>query len=156
MANGATTTPLLLRAARGRWPAGPEGFDNPECDIDFRIGGRYRIVMRAPAGARFPIEGEYLEIEPPMPGKSARLVMTEDISGENGAWGALIPAGPQGGGLPMRVVLYLTLEERGAGARLTLEARFHSQADRTAMAKAGAEDGWAESLEKMRALLARR
>lgn len=38
---------------------------------DFRVGGRYSLVMRAPDGQEFPTHGEYREIERPR-----RLVFT--------------------------------------------------------------------------------
>ena len=41
---------------------GPKGFTNPVCEADARVGGAWRIVMRAPDGNEFPCGGEYLEI----------------------------------------------------------------------------------------------
>src|SRR5262249_17479359 len=53
-----------------RW-WGPKGFTNPVCEIDLRVGGELRIVMRAPDGAEHPMKGVFQEIEPP-----ARLVFS--------------------------------------------------------------------------------
>jgi uncharacterized protein YndB with AHSA1/START domain len=57
-----------------RW-WGPKGFTNPICEVDLRVGGAWRIVMRAPNGAEYPGGGVYREIVKP-----ERLVFT------NSAW----------------------------------------------------------------------
>ena len=49
-----------------RW-WGPSGFTNPVCEIDVRVGGAWRIVMRAPDGTEYPCQGVYLEIIPNKP-----------------------------------------------------------------------------------------
>jgi uncharacterized protein YndB with AHSA1/START domain len=46
------------------WPAGP-GWDTPVAEVDVRVGGRLRLVMRAPDGAEFGGEGRYVEIDRP-------------------------------------------------------------------------------------------
>jgi uncharacterized protein YndB with AHSA1/START domain len=47
-----------------RW-FGPKGFSLPLCEMDFRVGGRFRFGMRGPDGTDFPpFGGEYLEIVP--------------------------------------------------------------------------------------------
>jgi len=50
---------------------GPEGFDCPEASIDFRIGGKYRGMIRSKDHGDNWFGGEYREIEPPH-----RLVFT--------------------------------------------------------------------------------
>jgi len=37
----------------------------PVCEIDFRVGGKYRYVSRMPDGTEFGFHGEYREIVPP-------------------------------------------------------------------------------------------
>ncbi len=44
-----------------KWHA-PTTMTTPEAEVDFRIGGKYRIVMKNPAGTSFIVFGEYLEI----------------------------------------------------------------------------------------------
>jgi uncharacterized protein YndB with AHSA1/START domain len=44
---------------------GPSGFSAPFCEIDFRVGGSYRICMRSPEGDDHWVQGEYREIRPP-------------------------------------------------------------------------------------------
>ena len=53
-----------------RW-MGPEGFDCPEAQIDFRIGGKYRALVRSAQYGDNWLGGEYREIEP-----NRRLVFT--------------------------------------------------------------------------------
>jgi len=50
---------------------GPGGFQTVEAEVDLRLGGRYRIVMRAPDGSHLTITGSYREIQP-----GRRLVYT--------------------------------------------------------------------------------
>jgi uncharacterized protein YndB with AHSA1/START domain len=46
------------------WPAGP-GWDTPVAEVDARVGGRLRLVMRDPAGAEFGGEGRYTTVDQP-------------------------------------------------------------------------------------------
>lgn len=46
------------------WPAGP-GWDTPVAEVDARVGGRLRLVMRDPDGAEFGGHGRFLTIERP-------------------------------------------------------------------------------------------
>lgn len=48
-----------------------EGYSVPVCEIDFRLGGKWRFVNRHPKGEA-AFHGEYLEIDPP-----GRVVFTE-------------------------------------------------------------------------------
>ncbi len=43
---------------------GPKGFTAPVCKMDFRVGGKFLIGMRAPDGQEFFNAGEYHEIVP--------------------------------------------------------------------------------------------
>ena len=52
------------------WPAGPD-WDNPVAEVDVRVGGALRLVMRSPDGEEFGGSGEFVEIRPP-----ERLVFT--------------------------------------------------------------------------------
>lgn len=46
------------------WPAGP-GWDTPVAEVDARVGGRLRLVMRDPDGAEFGGEGHYTTVDRP-------------------------------------------------------------------------------------------
>lgn len=63
----AWTSAELLR----RWyPPGPD-WDTPVAEVDLRVGGTLRLVMRSPGGEEFGGSGVYREITPP-----TRLVFT--------------------------------------------------------------------------------
>ncbi len=57
-------------ALRRWYPPGAD-WDTPVAEVDLRVGGRLRIVMRSPDGEEFGGGGEFREIAPP-----TRLVFT--------------------------------------------------------------------------------
>ena len=63
----AWTSAELLR----RWYPPGADWDTPVAEVDLRVGGRLRVVMRSPTGEVFGGGGEYLEITP-----YTRLVFT--------------------------------------------------------------------------------
>lgn len=63
----AWTSAELLR----RWYPPGADWDTPVAEVDLRVGGRLRLVMRSPDGEEFGGGGEYREITPP-----TRLVFT--------------------------------------------------------------------------------
>ena len=46
-----------------RW-MGPEGVEPLRAEIDARVGGRYRLVMRSPDGEEHDVSGVYREVVP--------------------------------------------------------------------------------------------
>jgi uncharacterized protein YndB with AHSA1/START domain len=65
----AFTTPELLR----RWLLGPDGWEMPICEVDLRVGGKWRYGWAQPDGSSaFEMYGEYTEVTP-----FSRLVNTE-------------------------------------------------------------------------------
>jgi uncharacterized protein YndB with AHSA1/START domain len=46
------------------WHAGPD-WETPEAEVDLRVGGKVRVVMRAADGSEVEAGGEYTLIEPP-------------------------------------------------------------------------------------------
>jgi uncharacterized protein YndB with AHSA1/START domain len=63
----AWTSAEMLR----RWYPPGADWDTPVAEVDLRVGGRLRIVMRSPSGEEFGGGGEYREITEP-----SRLVFT--------------------------------------------------------------------------------
>ncbi len=63
----AHTDPKLLP----RWMTGPDGHTMPECEIDLKVGGKYRYVW-AWADGQMSASGVFREIEP-----EAKLLCTE-------------------------------------------------------------------------------
>ena len=63
----AWTSPEVMR----RWLHPASDWDTPEADVDLRVGGKVRVVMRRPDGTEAEAQGEYRLIDRPH-----RLVMT--------------------------------------------------------------------------------
>jgi uncharacterized protein YndB with AHSA1/START domain len=63
----ALTKPELLT----RW-YGPQGWSLASCEVDLKVGGAWRFLMRRADGTKFPMHGVYREIAPP-----DRLIYTE-------------------------------------------------------------------------------
>lgn len=64
----AYTKPEYVR----RWLLGPDGWEMPVCEIDLRVGGRYRYLWRHVSGQEMGMSGVYKEIQAP-----ERIVSTE-------------------------------------------------------------------------------
>lgn len=62
------TKPELVR----KWLLGPPGWSMPVCEIDLRVGGRFRYVWKKDEGAEMALGGVYREIDRP-----GRLVHNE-------------------------------------------------------------------------------
>jgi uncharacterized protein YndB with AHSA1/START domain len=60
------------------WPAGSD-WETPVAEVDVRVGGRLRLVMRSPDGEEFGGHGEYVEVTP-----HERLVFTWTWAGHEG------------------------------------------------------------------------
>lgn len=54
------------------WQVGPEGHTMPVCEVDFRVGGKWRFVWVMPDGSEMGAGGEYREIDRPF-----KIVHTE-------------------------------------------------------------------------------
>ena len=63
----AWTNPEVMR----RWFHCAPDWDTPEAEVDLRMGGKVRVVMRRPDGTEVEAQGEYMLIDRPH-----RLVMT--------------------------------------------------------------------------------
>jgi uncharacterized protein YndB with AHSA1/START domain len=63
----AWTSPEVMR----RWFHCASDWDTPEAEVDLRVGGKVRVVMRKPDGTEVQAQGEYTLIDRPY-----RLVMT--------------------------------------------------------------------------------
>src|SRR6195256_6462193 len=82
----AFSKPELLK----RW-FGPRGWSLVVCEVDLKVGGTWRFVLRGPDGADMGMRGVYREIVPP-----ERTVHTEtfdDFPGESQVTAVLIERG---------------------------------------------------------------
>ncbi len=125
----ALTTPDLVQ----RWLTGPPGMTMPVCEIDLRVGGRFRYVWRKADGTEMGMGGEFREISPP-----ARIVHTELFDED---W--------TGG----ETLVTTELTRHGDGTLLTCTVRYSSTAVRDSAVQTGMEDGVTNSYKLLDALL---
>lgn len=126
------TDPNHLRA----W-FGPGVFTNPVCEVDARVGGKWRIVMRDPQGNDYPCGGEYREVVAP-----ERLAFTNIATDKD--------ANPIIDGFTTVI-----LEEENGKTKLTLHTRGTAVVDYAAEYLKGMEAGWAQSLDGLAKELAK-
>ena len=112
------------------------GFPSSEwlaCEIDLRVGGKWRFATREEDGAEVEFYGEYREIVP-----AERLVQTE-----------VFAPFPDNGSL-----VTVTFEERDGFTTLTSLAEYDSKETRDMVLQTGMEEGAALSYDRMEDLLA--
>jgi len=128
----AFTKPELLK----QWLLGPPGWSMPVCEIDLRIGGRYRYVWRRDTdGTEMGCGGVYREIAPP-----ERLVHTEKF---DNPW------------YPGESLITTVLDEQLGKTTLTATMLYESRDARDGILKSGMESGVAASYDRLAELLAR-
>ena len=106
-------------------------FTNPICEVDARVGGAWKIVMRGPDGTEYPCGGVYREIVP-----GERLVFTNDAVDKKGK---TIIAG----------FTTVTSAEQDGKTTLILRTRGTAKVDYAAAYLKGMEAGWTQSLDKL-------
>lgn len=109
---------------------GPEPMTVPHCEVDARVGGKYRIEMHAASGSVHIVTGEFKEIVAP-----ERLVFS---------WGWL-----NGAGRNPETLVTLTFRPRDGGTELTLEQTGFASDD----FREGHRDGWTSSWGALDAML---
>ena len=125
----AFTKPELVQ----RWLLGPPGWSMPVCEIDLRVGGTYRFVLRGTDGTRMGLGGVYREVVPP-----ERIVNTELFDQD---W--------TGG----ETLATTVLEEEGGKTTLTSTVRYSSKDARDAALKSGMLRGFGASYDRLEELL---
>jgi uncharacterized protein YndB with AHSA1/START domain len=127
----AHTKPDLVR----QWLLGPPGWSMPVCEMDVRVGGKYRWVWRHDRdGTTMGMGGVYKEVVAP-----ERLVTTEKF---DEAW------------YPGESLNTLVLVEQGGRTTLTQTMRYESREARDAVLKSGMEKGVIASYDRLAELLA--
>jgi uncharacterized protein YndB with AHSA1/START domain len=121
----AWTSETVLR----RWFRTEDRYDESEAEVDLRVGGTIRVVMRDPArAAEYGGEGKYTEIDRPR-----RLAFTWLWDGDS-----------------TRTLIEIDFEETGDGThvRFTHRGLWDEEAVR------GHEDGWTKVFNRLGGLLA--
>jgi uncharacterized protein YndB with AHSA1/START domain len=122
----AFTKPELLK----RW-FGPRGWSLVVCDVDLKVGGGFRFVMRGPDGKDMGMRGVYRELAPP--DRSVHIESFDDYPGE-------------------AQVTAVFVEQRGK-TTMTATVLYPSKEVRDAVIQSGMEHGAAESYDKLAELL---
>src|SRR5262245_25129226 len=127
----AFTKPELVK----RWLLGPPGWSMPVCEIDLRVGGKYRWVWKRDSdGTEMGMGGVYREIVVP-----ERIVSTEKF---DDAW------------YPGEGVGTIMLVEQSGITSLTQTVLYESRAARDGVLKSPMESGVRASYDRLEDLLA--
>jgi uncharacterized protein YndB with AHSA1/START domain len=108
------------------------GLSVVSCEMDVRVGGRYRLVFSHPAAPEpMAVFGRYLEVTPP-----SRLVWTNEEAGDSGQ------------------VTTVTFEERGGKTLLVMHDLYPTKEALDGAIASGSTDGTGETFEQLEELLA--
>jgi len=126
----AFTRPEHLR----RWLGGLPGWEMVVCDMDVRVGGKYRWMWKSlEDGLSMGMSGEYREVSPP-----DRLVSTEKF---DESW------------YPGTAVGTIVLTERGGRTTLTQTMLYDSREARDAVMASPMEEGVGVSYDRLEEVL---
>jgi uncharacterized protein YndB with AHSA1/START domain len=107
---------------------GPRKYEVVSAEVDFRVGGKWRVVHRGPEGDEHAFRGEFREIVPP-----ERIVWTFEYEGAPGDI----------------AVETLTLEEHDGKTTLTTVSDAGSKEARDAMLESGMQEGAEETWDRL-------
>jgi len=124
----AHTKPELMKL----WLFGPDGWRLDVCEVDLRIGGKYRLVF-AKGDTSMGMGGEYRDIDAP-----ARLVTTELFDQD---W--------TGG----ETLCTATFDERGGKTRLETRVLYSSKEARDGALRSGMTDGMEAGYARLEKIL---
>jgi uncharacterized protein YndB with AHSA1/START domain len=122
----AFSKPELLK----RW-FGPRGWSLEVCEVDFKVGGGFRFVLRGPDGKAMGMRGVYREIVPPE--RSIHMESFDDYPGESQVTAVFV--------------------EEGGKTTMTATVLYPSKEVRDIVLQTGMEHGAAESYDKLAELL---
>jgi uncharacterized protein YndB with AHSA1/START domain len=100
----------------------PAPLTTPECEVDLRTGGAFRLVMQMPDGTRFPMDAKFVEVIP-----NERIVFAATIHGN------------------VEVHTTVTFTESGGKTTLAVHQVFSHETDATR----GANAGWTQTLDQL-------
>jgi uncharacterized protein YndB with AHSA1/START domain len=124
------TKPDLIK----RWLLGPDGWSMPVCEVDLRVGGKYRYVWKSDSdGSEMGMGGIYREVVVP-----ERIVATEVF---DEAW------------YPGEAVDTIIFVERDGKTTLTQTILYNSRETRDAVLKSPMQTGMAASYDRLEKIL---
>ena len=116
---------------------GPNGFTTPACEVDLRVGGAWKIVMRFPDGSNeHTMQAVYREVLPP-----ERLAFTNVALDKDG-------------NRLLEGLTTVTFADLGGKTKLTLQTRMTGLVSYAGRMLDGMEAGWSQSLERLAEKLA--
>jgi uncharacterized protein YndB with AHSA1/START domain len=118
-----------------RW-WGPQGFSNPVCEMDVRVGGQMLVHMCSPDGAVYPLTATYVEVTPPE--RLVFLAFAEDGDGN----------------VALECPITATFAAAGDRTLVIVHAHAIGLAAAAPQMLAGMDAGWSQSLDKLAALVA--
>ena len=128
--------PDLMR----RWCGSTPGWSMPVCEMDMRVGGRYRWRWRSDEnGMEFGVTGEVLEVSP-----HAKIVHTQIF--DPGNMGVSMGDEPS--------IITVTFDEIAGITNVATSIKFASKADRDEAIATGMTDGMELNYKRLDALLA--
>jgi uncharacterized protein YndB with AHSA1/START domain len=114
----------------------PAPWRTTECEIDLKPGGKFRTLMKGPAGEENDMAGCYLEIV-----KNEKLIWTD----------ALLPGfRPSANGFFTAMIM---LEDHNGGTKYTAYALHKDAAGRKMHQEMGFEHGWGLALDQLVAMI---
>jgi uncharacterized protein YndB with AHSA1/START domain len=119
-----------------RWFA-PEIYTVPTATVELRIGGRFDLTMRSPAGEEHQLRGKFVEVEP-----NARLVIDMNVA--------------DSGGAPLfRAYTEVDFADTMGGTQLDIVQTYTLLDPSKAWMIGGAPEGWRSTLDKLEAEVVR-
>ena len=115
------------------WAPKSHGVALVQCDVDLRVGGKYRYVMQQGNGPLMAFSGTYAEIMPP-----SRIVYDEIFE-------------PMAGAGSVRVTI--TFEEHDGKTRMVNHSVYPSAQVRDTVLATGMEHGMREAMEQLEELV---
>ena len=115
----------------------PEGFTVPEARVEMRVGGPFEVCMRGPDGTEHWVRGTFAEVSP-----VDWLVLDLQVSGTDGR--------------PLfRAYTEVSFAEEPGGTRMDVVQTYTVLDPEAAWMADGAPQGWAQTLDKLEAEVAR-
>lgn len=110
---------------------GPEGMETKVIELDFRAGGKWKYVMKAPNGFEFPTFGTFTEIV-----EQEKIVCTADF--------AEITVG---------VIMSITFEDLGDQTKMIFKVIHDTEEYYRQQVAMGPEKGWGSTFDRLAGFL---
>ena len=141
----AFTKPELIK----RWLLGPDGWSMPVCEVDLRVGGKYRYVWRKnDNGQEMGMGGVFREIEKP-----ARIVNTEKFDEAWYTGEAIDTTEFDEPWYPGEAVDTTEFAEKSGKTTVTQTVLYASKEARDGVLKSGMESGVRRSYDRLEEIL---